>query len=174
MREGDSASVARLSDDSREELARGVRLRERGSREEARDLLVDLAARHPDDAEIAYQTAWVHDALGLEAEAVAYYERALAGAGLSAEDRLGAFTGLGSTLRVLGRYGEALALFERGLEEFPGDPGLRTFAAMALYNEGRSREAVSGLLKLLVESGGAGRYRPAVEYYADHLDETVP
>jgi hypothetical protein len=45
---------------------------------------------------------------------------------------------------------------------------------MALYNEGRAREAVSGLLKLLAESGGAGRYRPAVEYYADHLDETVP
>jgi tetratricopeptide (TPR) repeat protein len=173
MRERDSASVARPSGDAAAQLARGVRLREEGSREEARELLVALAARHPDDAEIAYQTAWVHDALGLEAEAVAYYERALAGDGLSAEHRLGAYTGLGSTLRVLGRFGEALALFERGLGEFPGDPGLRTFAAMALYNEGRAREAVAGLLKLLAESDVVGRYRPAVEYYADNLDETV-
>jgi tetratricopeptide (TPR) repeat protein len=173
MREGDSASVARPSGDAVAQLAHAVRLREEGSREEARELLVELAARHPDDAGIAYQTAWVHDALGLEAEAVAYYERALAGDGLSAADRLGAYTGLGSTLRVLGRFGEALELFERGLAEFPGDPGLRTFAAMALYNEGRARESVAGLLKLLAESGVAGPYRRAVEYYADNLDETV-
>ncbi len=166
--------MARPGDRSRDELlARGVLLREEGRREEARELLVELAARHPGDAEIAYQTAWVHDALGLEAEAAPHYERALAGDGLSAEDRLGAYTKLGSTLRVLGRFVEALELFERALKEFPGDPGLRTFQAMALYNQGRPREAVSGLLKLLAESGDVGGYRRAVEYYADNLDETV-
>ncbi|MEU0564061.1 tetratricopeptide repeat protein [Nonomuraea sp. NPDC005983] len=154
-----------------DELARAVRLREQGQREEARTILLELAERHPDDAEVAYQTAWVHDALGLEAEAVPFYERALADQGL--DDRLGAFTGLGSTLRVLGRHREALETFTRGLEEFPGDPGLRTFMAMALYNEGRAREAVGSLLKLVAESGQVGRYRRAVEYYAENLDETI-
>ncbi|WP_314614873.1 tetratricopeptide repeat protein [Streptomyces stackebrandtii] len=62
-------------------LAEAVALREGGRKEEAREALVALGALHPDDAEIAYQTAWAHDALGLEAEAVPYYERALAGTG---------------------------------------------------------------------------------------------
>lgn len=70
-------------------LAEAVALREKGEREEARERLVALAAEYPDDAEIAYQTAWAHDVLGLEAAAVPYYERALAGSGLDAEDRRG-------------------------------------------------------------------------------------
>jgi tetratricopeptide (TPR) repeat protein len=156
-----------------DELARAVELREAGKRDEARELLVALAARHPDDAEVAYQTAWVHDALGLEAEAVPFYVRALAGDGLSAEDRLGAFLGLGSTYRVLGRVAESLETFERGLAEFPGDAGLRTFNAMALYNSGRAREAVSTLLSVIAESDRAGGYARAISYYAENLDETI-
>ncbi|SDJ98758.1 tetratricopeptide repeat protein [Nonomuraea jiangxiensis] len=155
------------------DLARAVRLRETGEREQARELLVELAARHPDDAEVAYQAAWVHDSLGLEAEAVPYYQRALAGQGLGADDRLGAYTGLGSTLRVLGRVDDALETFLRGLAEFPQDAGLRTFMAMALHNAGRSGEAVATLLKVVAESDQADRYRRAIAYYADHLDETV-
>ncbi|MGN9837340.1 tetratricopeptide repeat protein [Nonomuraea sp. H19] len=153
------------------ELAQAVRLREEGEPEQARLLLIDLARRHPDDAEVAYQTAWVHDLLGLETEAVPYYETALAEAGLSAAHRLGAYTGYGSTLRGLGRYEQALEVFRRGLEEFPGDGALRTFMAMALHNTGRSGEAVSTLLKVVAESDKAGGYRRAIEYYADNLDE---
>ncbi|MEV0388620.1 tetratricopeptide repeat protein [Nonomuraea sp. NPDC050643] len=156
-----------------EELAHAVRLREKGEKEEARRLLVGLARRHPGDAEVAYQTAWVHDSLGLEAEAVPYYEKALAGEGLTAEDRLGAWTGYGSTLRVLGRYNQALEMFTRGLGEFPGDPALRTFKAMTLYNLKRPQEAVSMLLKVIAESDKAGGYQRAIGYYADNLDERV-
>ncbi|MFG3441653.1 tetratricopeptide repeat protein [Nonomuraea sp. NPDC047897] len=156
-----------------DELTEAVRLRAAGSLDEARELLLGLAARHPADAEIAYQTGWVHDALGLEAEAVPFYERALDGADLASADRLGAFTKLGSTLRVLGRHDEALEVFRRGLAEFPGDQGLRTFMAMALYNAGQSREAVGTLLKVLAETDAAGGYRRAIAYYADHLDEIV-
>lgn len=148
-------------------------MREEGRHEEARQALVELAGRFPDDAEVAYQAAWAHDVLGLEAEAVPYYERALAGDGLGADDRLGAFTGLGSTLRVLGRPDEALEVFAKGLAAFPGDPALRTFTAMALHNAGRSAEAVSTLLKVVAESDRAGGYQRAIAYYADHLDETV-
>jgi tetratricopeptide (TPR) repeat protein len=154
-------------------LARAVRLREQGRHEEAREELLALSERHPGDPVIAYQTAWVHDALGLEAEAVPFYERALAGEGLSAGDRLGAFVGYGSTLRVLGRHDDALEAFRRGLAEFPGDQALRTFTAMALYNVGQAREAVGTLLKVLAETEAVGGYRRAVLYYADNLDETV-
>ncbi|MET7757704.1 tetratricopeptide repeat protein [Streptomyces sp. NPDC005389] len=159
-------------------LAEAVALRGQGRREEARERLVALAARHPEDAEIAYQTAWAHDVLGLEKEAVPYYERSLAGGGaagpgLSPEDRRGALLGLGSTYRVLGRYDDSVALLAGAVEEFPEDGSLRTFLAMALYNTGRHHESTRLLLRLLAatsEDPSVRAYRPAIEHYAEDLD----
>ncbi|MET7458541.1 tetratricopeptide repeat protein [Streptomyces sp. NPDC005574] len=164
-----------MSDDHEKNaaLARAVQLREQGQAGQAREQLVELAERYPGDAEIAYQTAWAHDVLGLEREAVPFYERALGGAGLSREDRHGAFLGLGSTHRVLGSYGEAMQTLRHGLEEFSDDPSLRAFLAMALYNDGEGREAVRLLLKTLAATSSGRRvqdYRRAIEHYADDLD----
>ncbi|WP_326665715.1 tetratricopeptide repeat protein [Streptomyces sp. NBC_00385] len=155
-------------------LAQAVRLREEKT-PRAHEELVSLAARHPHDAALAYQAAWSHDSLGLEAEAVPFYERALTGTGLAAQDRHGAFLGLGSTLRVLGRYEEAREVLCRGLDEFAQDAALRTFLAMTLYNLGESREAVRTLLLVAAatsEDPQVQAYRPAIEHYADRLDET--
>ncbi|MEW2393656.1 tetratricopeptide repeat protein [Streptomyces venezuelae] len=157
-------------------LSQAVRLRETGRREEARERLVALSAELPHDAEVAYQAAWVHDTLGLEAEAVPYYERALSGSALTDDDRRGALLGLGSTYRILGRYAEAVATLSEGVAEFPEDNGLKTFLAMALYNTGRTHEGMQLLLTLLVTTTGdpelAG-YRPAIEEYAKDLDATM-
>jgi tetratricopeptide (TPR) repeat protein len=163
-------------DDERDAaLSQAVRLREQGESSRARERLLVLADRYPRDAEIAYQTAWAHDVLGLEAEAVPFYERALNGSGLSVQDRHGALLGLGSTYRVLGRFELSLATLRRGLEEFSGDAALQAFLSMALYNAGESGEAVRGLLKALAATSADPRvrgYRRAIEYYADNLDET--
>jgi tetratricopeptide (TPR) repeat protein len=156
-------------------LAAAVRLRTEGHPEQARELLLALAAEFPEDAEVAYQTAWVHDTLGLEAEAVPFYERTLAGAGLSNEDRRGALLGLGSTYRTLGRYAEAVTTLRLGVSEFPDDGGLRTFLAMALYNTGEHHEAMRLLLTLLAASSRDPEvmaYRKAIELYAQDLDKT--
>ncbi|MFF3617073.1 tetratricopeptide repeat protein [Streptomyces sp. NPDC002580] len=157
------------------DLARAIRLREQGRAAEARERLSALAERHPQDAEVAYQTAWTHDVLGLEREAVPFYEQALSRPGLTEEDRHGAFLGLGSTYRVLGRHEESLRTLRRGLDEFPHDPALQAFLAMALYNNGEGREAVRTLLKVLTATSDDQRmqaYRPAIEHYADDLDGT--
>ncbi|MEV5971395.1 tetratricopeptide repeat protein [Streptomyces sp. NPDC051921] len=158
-------------------LAEAVALRGAGHREEARDRLVALAERLPDDAEVAYQTAWAHDVLGLEAEAVPYYERALAArtahGGLTSEDRRGALLGLGSTYRTLGRYEAAVATLRRGTEEFPEDGALRAFLAMALYNTGEHHDAVRLLLRLLAETSDdphVRQYHEAIAHYAEDLD----
>lgn len=154
-------------------LARAVHLREQGQADQAREQLVELATRYPEDGEIAYQTAWVHDVLGLEAEAVPFYERALGSAALSPDDRHGAFLGLGSTHRVLGRAGAAVRVLRDGLEQFPDDPALQAFLAMALYNGGEGRQAVRLLLRALAATSGDRRvrdYRRAIEQYADDLD----
>src|ERR1700741_1850417 len=112
-------------------LARAVHLREQCHAGQARDQLVELAERYPEDAEIAYQTAWVHDVLGREAEAVPFYERALDSPSLSREDRHGAYLGLGSTYRVLGQFESAVETLRRALEECPDDLALQAFLAMA-------------------------------------------
>ncbi|GHJ92502.1 hypothetical protein SNE510_20210 [Streptomyces sp. NE5-10] len=154
-------------------LSEAVVLRAGGGKEEARERLVALAARLPGDAEVAYQTAWAHDVLGLEAEAVPYYETALAGDGLTADDRRGALLGLGSTYRTLGRYEDAVTLLERAAAEFPEDGGLRAFLAMALYNTGRHHDSVRLLLNLLAatsEDPSVREYRTAIEHYARDLD----
>ncbi|MER7761598.1 tetratricopeptide repeat protein [Streptomyces sp. NPDC097619] len=158
-------------------LAEAVRLREEGQQEEARQRLLALSAAHPEHAETAYQTAWAHDVLGLEAEAVPHYERALAlTPGLDPESRSGALLGLGSTYRILGRYEDAVTTLRRGTEEFPDDGALRAFLAMALHNTGEHQEAMRLLLRLLAAGStdpAVGRYRRAIEYYADDLDATV-
>jgi predicted Zn-dependent protease len=156
-----------------EQLARAVSLREAGSLHEARDLLLHLSSAAPDDVRVAYQTAWVHDLLGLERDAIPFYVRALDGDGLSAVERRGALLGLGSTYRTLGLYPEAVAVLESGATEFPDDRALAVFLAMARYNAGDPKQAVAGLLTLLVETSSdpeIQRYHRAITQYADDLD----
>ncbi|MHA6765456.1 tetratricopeptide repeat protein [Streptacidiphilus sp. PAMC 29251] len=153
-------------------LAQAVRLRQQGT-EQARTRLVALSEQHPRLAGVVYQTAWVHDTLGLEAEAVPFYRRALELPGLPPEDRHGVFLGLGSTYRMLGRYDESLATLRLGLAEFPDDAALLTFLAMALHCDGQSGEAVRTLLLVSVATSAdpeVQAYRRAITAYADSLD----
>jgi tetratricopeptide (TPR) repeat protein len=119
----------------RERLAEAIQLRETGRAkqdqamlEEARTLLLDLAAAYPDDAEITFQTAVVHDNLGLERESIPFYVQALT-QGLSGPDFEGAFLGLGSTYRGLGDYQQAEETLRRGVKEFPHNRALQVFLA---------------------------------------------
>lgn len=157
-----------------ERLATAVRLREDGRLEEARQLLLELRSESPDDARIAVQTAWVHDSMGFEEEAVAHYEAAIAG-DLSDDELRGALLGLGSTYRALGRDDESEETFRRGIERFPDFAALRVFRAMTLYNLGRAHEAVRELIHVLLETSsdpGIERYRRSLGAYADDLDRS--
>ncbi|MEU4625134.1 tetratricopeptide repeat protein [Actinoplanes sp. NPDC023801] len=157
-------------------LSRAVRLREDGEPVRARELLLALRAEFPADPLIAYQTAWVHDVLELEEEAVPHYRAAIAG-GLPDEQMRDAMLGLGSTLRVLGRDDEAAEVFAEGLRRFPGHRPLRVFQAMLRHNAGDSREAVADLLRVLVESTGdpdIRQYGRAISAYAEDLDRGRP
>lgn len=89
----------------RDRLAEAIQLRETGRAkqdqailEEARTLLLGLAAAYPDDAEITFQTAVVHDNLGLERASMPFYLKAL-DQGLAGPDLERALMGLGSTYR---------------------------------------------------------------------------
>jgi tetratricopeptide (TPR) repeat protein len=163
-----------MSSSADKRLAQAVALRESGELEQARRLLLELRAEFPDDAHIAVQTAWVHDSMGFEEEAVAHYEAAIAGE-LSDEELRGALLGLGSTYRALGRDAESDHTFRQGIERFPDFLPLRVFHAMTAYNLGRCREAVEQLLKVLLESTSDPailRYRRSLSAYAEDLDRS--
>ncbi len=60
-----------------EKLASAIQLRESEKHEEARQLLLELHSEFPEDPQVNYQCAWIHDLLGLEREAIPFYEKAL-------------------------------------------------------------------------------------------------
>lgn len=65
-----------------EKLTTAIQLREAQNHEEARQLLLQLHRDFPDDPQVNYQCAWIHDLLGLEAdtsrdEGIRRYERAI-------------------------------------------------------------------------------------------------
>lgn len=164
----------------REQLAEAIQLRETGRArqdeamlEQARTLLLDLNAAYPDDPEITFQTAVVHDNLGLERAAIPFYVRALE-QGLSQADLERALLGLGSTYRGLGEYQQAVETLRRGVSEFPHNRALQIFLAMALYNTQQYKEAMELVLTNLLETTSDDKlqyYKRPLEYYAAHLDE---
>lgn len=166
---------------TRDRLAAAIQLRETGRAkqdqailEQARTLLLELHAAHPDDAETTYQTGVVHDNLGLGAEAIPFYTQALA-QGLSGPDLERCLLGLGSTYRALGKHRQAEKTLRRGVREFPNNRALQIFLAMALYNTQQYKEAMELVLTNLLETTSDEKlqyFKRGLLYYALHLDET--
>ena len=149
-------------------------LRAAGAHAEARALLIELISRNPSDPMLQYEAACVHDSLGEEAAAVPYYVAAIA-AGLPQEELRGAYLGLGSTYRTLGRYAEAEHTLTEGLARFPQANEMKVFLAMVHHNLGRSTEAVQSLLALLATTSsdsGVRAYSRAIAFYAQDVERT--
>ena len=162
-------------------LAAAIQLRETGRAkqdqailQEARTLLLELHAAHPDNAEITYQTAVVHDNLGLEREAVPFYLQAFA-QGLAGSDLERGLMGLGSTYRGLGEYQKAEETLRRGMKEFPHNRAIQIFLAMTLYNLQNYKEAMELTLTNLLETTSDEKlqyFKRSLLFYTSHLDET--
>jgi tetratricopeptide (TPR) repeat protein len=161
-----------LVSETNEKLNEAISLRKSGEKEASRQLLLEMVSLEPENPEILYQCAWTHDGMGLERDAVQFYERAIS-SGLAGESLQGAYLGLGSTLRGLGSYARALETLETGCLEFPENKALKVFRAMAHYNCGHSKVSIESLLKLLAETTSdpeiAG-FKRAILFYAADLD----
>lgn len=158
---------------SADKLAQAIEFRKDKQYAEAQEIFAELLAATPDDPRVNFHFAWWHDAQGLEAGAVPYYEKAIAN-GLSGDDLRGALLGLGSTYRCLGRYDESVNTLRRGMSEFPSAGEFPVFLAMALYNTGDHHEAMTLLLKSLLETTASADilgYKNALDFYHDKLDE---
>lgn len=114
------------------------------------DAFLALLAEHPGQPEVLYEVGGSYDTAGDEATAVGYYEAALA-AGLSGDTLRKCLMQYGSTLRMLGRHEDAVAVLDRALARWPGSPSVRAFHALALHAAGRSDGAVGELLALVAD-----------------------
>jgi tetratricopeptide (TPR) repeat protein len=151
-------------------------LRSEGKHEQARLLAMELATSSPGDAELQYEAACLHDYLGLEGQAVAFYQAAISG-NLSQEHLRSALLGLGSTYRTLGRYSEAQATLLEGVSRFPDAREMKVFLAMALHNLGESKQAIESLLLLIAETSNDPsilEYKAAIEFYAQDIERCWP
>ena len=154
-------------------LERAIRLREAGEFEEARIVLLKLLRMNPDDPDVAYQCAWIHDRMGLEREAIPLYERAIS-LGLPGRDLEGAILSLGSSYRAVGNPAKAAEVLQGGVERFAQNRAMQVFLAMALYNLDAHEQAIEILLRNLAETSSdpeIASYKEAISCYASRLDE---
>jgi hypothetical protein len=117
------------------------------------------------DPEALAEWGGVHDSLGLEEEAVGPYRAALA-AGLAPERAHQVTIQLASTLRNLGRTGEALELLD-ALEAPELGDAPAFFRALVLHSAGRPAEALQAALTALAEH--LPRYQRSARAYAADL-----
>ena len=153
-------------------LETAIRLREEGKLKESNEILTNLVKEYPNDAMVNYQCAWSFDVLGLEINAVPYYEKTIL-IGLDDEDLQSAFLGLGSTYRTLGQYEKSKEVFEKALFRFPENRAIKVFYAMILYNLKEHSKAMEILLCNLTQTsldGNIKKYKKAIEFYSDKLD----
>lgn len=116
----------------------------------------------------ALERASDHDRAGREAEAIPDYEEALR-LGLSDELAPKALLGLGSSLRNVDRFADAVTVLEDACTRFPADPALRAFRALALSSAGRCAEALGDTLLLVADRVDLHGYERALRLYAEEL-----
>ncbi|WBX80460.1 tetratricopeptide repeat protein [Virgibacillus salarius] len=154
------------------ELEKAIHLRKNGNHKESNELLIKLVQQFPENASINYQCAWSFDLLGVEIQAVPYYQKAIH-LGLSSEELEDALLGLGSTYRTLGEYEKSKDTFLKAIELFPDNRAIQTFYSMTLYNLSEHSKAMEILLNCLVDTTTdekIERYKKAINFYAIQLD----
>lgn len=131
-----------------------------------------LASERPaGDAAALFELGGVHDALGLEDDAIPYYRQAIE-AGLEGERATRVFIQLASTLRNVGASAEAVATLESMPTAGNDEAARQAFLALALYDEGRFGDALRTALLALIPTLDA--YGRALKEYAEDLPGTVP
>lgn len=139
--------------------------------EASNQLMLDIQQDYPEDAFVNYQTAWSFDVLGLENEAIPYYEKAIT-LGLDNQDEPKAYIGLGSTYRTIGEYQKSEKVFQEGIAKHPDFKALQVFYAMTLFNLKKHEDSIGQLLNVIISSAkdeSIIEYERAIHFYKDKL-----
>lgn len=150
-------------------------LRRADDLEASQALLLEMLETQPSHPLVLFEVGGSYDVMGEVEMAIPYYRRAI-GAGLEGSDLQECLVCLGSTLRIVGEYEDAVAILEQAVDEFPDRNSGRAFLALAYYSNGDAEQAVSELLSLLLdttEDQDILAYSDTLGYYKDNLDETA-
>ncbi|MCP4421130.1 MAG: tetratricopeptide repeat protein [Chloroflexi bacterium] len=156
-----------------ETIARAKKLRHEDALEASQELLINLLDENLNDPLVLYEVGGSYDVLGEEKEAIPYYQKAIV-AGLDGDDLQECLVCLGSSLRNVGNFDEAIEVLEEATEHFPENNSGKAFLALAYYSDGREDEAVKLLLELLLNTTKDKdilAYADPLDYYKDNLDE---
>ncbi|WP_343206252.1 tetratricopeptide repeat protein [Arthrobacter yangruifuii] len=162
---------AGTGEDLEAELQRLFEARNRQDMAPTITALLDVRNRYPGNARVLYEVGGAYDTAGEEETAAGFYEQALA-LGLEGDVLRRCYLQYGSTLRLLGRGEESLAVFDRARQAFPGSVSLGVFEALSLHAAGKANAALAALLVLLAEnvsSEDLHRYLPALHGNAEYL-----
>ena len=158
--------------DLEREIAAGWDLFRAGREDEAIERFRRLAERHPGEPRAHFEFGGSLDSAGRESEAIPQYRRAIE-LGLAGDDAPRVLLQLGSSLRNVGEYDEAVRVLSEGHERFPGYAPMRFFLALALHDAGCHREALAGALRLALcgpYPEEMKEYDRAMREYVDALD----
>ena len=147
-------------------------LRRKDKLEESQELLISLLQEYPHDAQVLFEVGGSYDVMGLEPEAIPYYERAVQ-QGLEGVDLQECLVCLGSSYRVVGESQEAVDILEEAIEQFPDNNSSKAFLALAYYSNNQAEDAVRTLFELLLETTNDENilaYADPLDFYKDHLD----
>ncbi len=153
-------------------LAKAVRFREYGKVDEALKIVLNLLKEDPDDSCLNYQCACCYDLLGEEVLSTGYYEKAIENK-LEGDDLEGAYLGLGSTYRFVGKYEESKKLLEEAILKFPDNLEFEVFYGMTLYNLKKYEKAMEIMLRIIAETSSnenIKKCKAAILYYSNKLD----
>lgn len=130
--------------------------------------LQQLDGQFPNVGEINYQLAWTLETLDRAADAVPYYEKAIA-LGLPPNELSGAMIGLGAALRKLNELDRSENVLRSGKLQFPDNREFDAFLALTLHAQNRHAEALQLVLETLCDTTddpGLTAYQRALRHAA--------
>jgi tetratricopeptide (TPR) repeat protein len=149
----------------------GIALERSGKTIEAIEHFHRLAEQYPDNPRVIFEYGGAYDFAGYEAQAIPQYRKAMQ-LGLSGDDLPHVYIQLGSSLRNIEQFEEAVQVLREGVQLFPQHKALRMFYALALYSAGRHWQAMvelNEMLLSLLDNHALNGYTRALRFYTDDL-----
>lgn len=153
------------------ELEKALLKKSEGKVKEALPVFKTLIESDPTNAELYHHCGECHDALGLEQEAINYYEEAIR-LEVREDLRRDTYVCLASSFHVLNHHERAIEKIEEGLGQFPDYAPLHVFKSLILFSVNRQADALkSSLFTLLHTTNDTDikKYERALTYYAEQL-----
>lgn len=156
-------------DDFEVRVIAGNKLEHAGTDDEAIEHFRQLLADYPDNPRAHYEYGGAFDSAGREYEAVPHYRKAIA-MGLDGEYLPKVYLQLGSSLRNIEAFDEAVATLDEGCQQFPEFHALKVFKALTQESAGQKHDALTTLFELAIagiQTPDMQRYARAIRYYVD-------